>query len=137
MNLFAGPTDSNFSAEINLYGCHYNATGIPGITGGSIDDMKEAIKNRAAKKEIKPSVMITHVGGINSNVDTTMNLPNIPGGKKLTYLQFDMPMTAISDLRNLAQDDPFFNNLADICDRNNRLWSVEAEQALFAHYDVK
>lgn len=64
---------------------HYNATGIPGITGGSIDDMKEAI-NRAAKKEIKPSVMITHVGGINSIVDTTMNPPNIPGGKKLTYL---------------------------------------------------
>ncbi len=99
--------------------------------------MKEAIKNRAAKKEIKPSVMITHVGGINSIVDTTMNPPNIPGGKKLIYLQFDMPMTAISDLRNLAQDDPFFNNLADICDRNNGLWSVEAEQALFAHYDVK
>ena len=99
--------------------------------------MKEAIKNRAAKKEIKPSVMITHVGGINSNVDTTMNRPDIPGGKKLTYLQFDMPMTAISDLRNLAQDDPFFNNLANICDRNNGLWSVEAEQALFAHYDVK
>ena len=48
--------------------------------------MKEAIKNRAAKKEIKPSVMITHVGGINSIVDTTMNPPNIPGGKKLTYL---------------------------------------------------
>lgn len=136
MNLFAGPTDSKFSAEVNLYDCHYNSTRILGSTGGSIDDMKEAI-NRAAKKEIKPSVMITHVGGINSIVDTTMNLPNIPGGKKLTYLQFDMPMTAIEDLRTLADEDPFFNDLADICDRHNGLWSAEAEQALFAHYGVK
>ncbi len=108
MNLFAGPTDSEFSADVNLYDCHYNATKILGSTGGSIDDMKEAI-DRAARKEIKPAVMITHVGGIDSIVDTTMNLPNIPGGKKLSYLHINMPMTAISDLRSLAKDDPFFN----------------------------
>lgn len=136
MNLFAGPTDSKFSANVNLYDCHYNATRILGSTGGSIDDMKEAI-DRAAKKEIKPSVMITHVGGINSIVDTTKNLPGIPGGKKLTYIQLDMPMTAIKDLRTLADEDPFFNELADICDKHNGLWSAEAEKALFAHYGVK
>lgn len=99
-----------FSADVNLYDCHYNATKILGSTGGSIDDMKEAI-DRAARKEIKPAVMITHVGGIDSIVDTTMNLPNIPGGKKLSYLHINMPMTAISDLRSLAKDDPFSMNL--------------------------
>lgn len=104
--------------------------------GGSIDDMKEAI-DRAARKEIKPAVMITHVGGIDSIVDTTMNLPNIPGGKKLSYLHINMPMTAISDLRSLAKDDPFFNELADICDRHNGLWSAEAEKALLTHYGVE
>ena len=132
MNLFAGPTDSEFSADVNLYDCHYNATKIL----GSIDDMKEAI-DRAARKEIKPAVMITHVGGIDSIVDTTMNLPNIPGGKKLSYLHINMPMTAISDLRSLAKDDPFFNELADICDRHNGLWSAEAEKALLTHYGVE
>ncbi len=50
MNLFAGPTDQNFSANVNLYDCHYNSTRILGSTGGSIDDMKEAI-DRAARKE--------------------------------------------------------------------------------------
>lgn len=109
---------------------------ILGSTGGSIDDMKEAI-DRAARKEIKPAVMITHVGGIDSIVDTTMNLPNIPGGKKLSYLHINMPMTAISDLRSLAKDDPFFNELADICDRHNGLWSAEAEKALLTHYGVE
>ena len=102
----------------------------------AIDDMKEAI-DRAARKEINPAVMITHVGGIDSIVDTTMNLPNIPGGKKLSYLHINMPMTAISDLRNLAKDDPFFNELADICDKHNGLWSAEAEKALLTHYGVE
>lgn len=136
MNLFAGPTDAKFSAEVNLYDCHYASTRILGSTGGSVDDMKEAI-DRAARKEIKPAVMITHVGGINSIVDTTNNLPKIPGGKKLAYIQFDMPMTAIEDFRSLAEEDSFFNELADICDKHNGLWSAEAEQALLKHFEVK
>lgn len=30
--------------------------------------------------------MITHIGGINAVADTTLRLPEIPGGKKLIYL---------------------------------------------------
>lgn len=30
--------------------------------------------------------MITHIGGLNSVVDTILNLPEIPGGKNL-YIQ--------------------------------------------------
>ena len=37
------------------------------------------------------------------------------GSVSYTHL-INMPMTAISDLRSLAKDDPFFNELADICD---------------------
>ena len=48
-----------------------------------------------------------------------------------------MPMTTISDLRSLAKDDPFFNELADICDKHNGLWSAEAEKALLTHYGVE
>ena len=31
---------------------------------------------------IHPSVMVTHIGGLNVAADTTLNLPKIPGGEK-------------------------------------------------------
>ena len=46
---------------------------------------------------INPAVMITHVGGLHCVVDTTLNLPGLPGGKKLIYTHIDMPLTAITD----------------------------------------
>ena len=84
MNFFAGPTDNQFKAEINLYNCHYTSTHIMGTTGGNTDDLVEAI-DLASKGAINPAVMITHVGGINAVADATCHLPEIPGGKKLTY----------------------------------------------------
>jgi hypothetical protein len=39
--------------------------------------------------------MITHVGGLDAVIDTTLHLPDIPGGKKLIYTQISMPLTAI------------------------------------------
>ncbi|MDR2749198.1 MAG: zinc-binding dehydrogenase, partial [Clostridiales bacterium] len=35
MNFFAGPADSGFKANINLYNCHYTSTHIMGTTGGN------------------------------------------------------------------------------------------------------
>ncbi len=102
MNFFAGPTDTQFSANMNLYDCHYARTKIMGSTGGNTDDMKEAIE-KSAKGLINSAVMVTHVGGMDSIVETTKNLPNIPGGKKLAYTQFDMPMTAIEDFGKLGR----------------------------------
>ena len=103
MNFFSGPTDKNFSADINLYDCHYTSTHIMGTTGGNNDDLIEA-NTLAAKGIIDPAVMITHVGGIDSIAETTLNLPKIPGGKKLAYTQFDMPMTAIEDFAKLGEN---------------------------------
>ena len=133
MNLFAGPTDPNFSAEINLYDSHYSRSKVLGSTGGTIDDMKEAI-SKAAEGFIKPAVMITHVGGLDSVVETTKNLPDIPGGKKLIYTQIEMPLTAIEDFGKLAKEDELFAKLHEICSKNNNLWSVEAEKVLLAHF---
>ena len=104
---FAGPTDTQFSASMNLYNCHYARTKIMGSTGGNTDDMKEAIAKSAAGL-INSAVMVTHVGGIDSIVDTTKNLPNIPGGKKLAYLSFDMPMTAIEDFGKIRRTRSVF-----------------------------
>lgn len=82
---------------------------------------------------INPAVMITHVGGLNAVVDTTLHLPGIRGGKKLIYTQIDMPLTAIADFAKLGETDPMFKELAEITERNNGLWSAEAEKYLLAH----
>ena len=136
MNFFAGPTDNQFKAEINLYNCHYTSTHIMGTTGGNTADLIEAI-DRAAKHEINPAVMVTHVGGINAVADATCHLPEIPGGKKLTYMQFDMPLTALTDFSELGKTDTLFAKL-DVCVKANRgLWNAEAEKILFEHFGVK
>ena len=136
MNFFAGPTDNQFKAEINLYNCHYTSTHILGTTGGNNDDLIEA-NELAAKGKIEPAVMVTHVGGIDSIAETTLNLPKIPGGKKLSYTQFNMPMTAIEDFEELGKTDPLFKKLDEICKANRGLWSAEAERVLFDHFGVE
>lgn len=135
MNFFAGPTDNQFKAEINLYNAHYTSTHILGTTGGNNDDLIEANRLAAAGK-IEPAVMVTHVGGIDSIADATLNLPNIPGGKKLTYTQFDMPLTAIDDFEELGKTDPLFAKLDESCKKHRGMWNAEAEKILFEHFNV-
>ncbi len=136
MNFFAGPTDSQFKAEINLYDVHYTSQHIVGTTGGNNDDLIEA-NDLAAKGKIEPAVMVTHVGGIDSIADATLNLPKIPGGKKLTYTQFDMPLTAIEDFAEKGKTDPLFQKLDEACKKNRGLWSAQAEKILFEHFGVE
>lgn len=136
MNFFAGPADHQFKAEINLYDVHYTSQHIVGTTGGNNDDLIEA-NELAAQGKIEPAVMVTHVGGIDSIVDATLNLPKIPGGKKLTYTQFDMPLTAMEDFAELGKTDPLFQKLDDACRKNRGLWNLEAERILFAHFGVE
>lgn len=109
MNFFAGPSDNQFKAEINLYNVHYTSTHIIGTTVGNTADLIEA-NELAAKGAIEPAVMVTHVGGIDSIAKATMELPDIPGGKKLTYTQFDMPLTALDDFAKLGET---FHYLSD------------------------
>ena len=135
MNFFAGPSDSQFKAEINLYNCHYTSTHIMGTTGGNTDDLVEANK-LSAEGAIEAAVMVTHVGGIDSIAEATKNLPYIPGGKKLTYTQFDMPLTAIDDFEELGKNDPLFKKLSEFCKAHKGLWNGEAEKILFDHFGI-
>ena len=136
LNFFSGPTDKNFSANMNMYDLHYTSTHLMGTTGGNNDDLIEA-NQLAASGRLDPSVMITHVGGIDSIAETTLNLPKIKGGKKLAYTQFDMPMTAIEDFAKLGKSDPFFAKLDQCCRDHKGLWNPEAERMLFEHKGVK
>ena len=129
MNFFAGPSNPDFKAPFNFYNVHYAFTHITGTSGGSTDDMKEALEMMAERK-INPAAMVTHIGGLNAVIETTKNLPDIPGGKKLIYNNIEMDLTAISDFEEKGKSDPLFAELHNIVNKNNGLWSVEAEQHL-------
>ena len=103
-----------------------------GTSGGNTDDLIESLQLMESGV-INPSAMITHVGGLNSVVETTLNLPNIPGGKKLIYTNIEMELTAIDDFAEKGKTDPLFAALAEIVAKNNGLWCVEAEQYLLKH----
>jgi threonine dehydrogenase-like Zn-dependent dehydrogenase len=132
LNFFAGPTNPAFTAEFNFYNVHYLSTHVVGTSGGNTSDMIESLQ-MMEKDLINPAAMITHIGGMNSVVETTLNLPKIPGGKKLIYTNIDMELTAIVDFRQKGETNPMFAVLADIVDRNNGLWSAEAEKYLLAN----
>ena len=129
LNFFAGPTDKEFSTRFNFYNVHYSSTHIVGTSGGSLDDMKESLE-LSQKGLINPSFMITHIGGLNCVPDTVLNLPKIPGGKKMIYPHIEMELTAIEDFKELGKKDEFFRKLAEIVERNNELWCEEAERYL-------
>ncbi len=132
LNFFAGPSNSAFSAEFNFYNVHYSATHVVGTSGGNTDDMIESLQ-LMSKRVINPTAMITHIGGLNSAAETTLNLPKIPGGKKLIYTNIDMPLTAISDFKEKGETDSVFAELAEIVAKSNGLWSAEAEKYLLAN----
>ena len=135
LNFFAGPTDNKFSASMNFYDVHYNSTHVMGTTGGNTDDMIESLK-LTAEGRINPAVMVTHIGGLDSAAETTLNLPKIPGGKKLIYTHLNMPLTALTDLRakGEADGDKRLIELADIVDAHQGLWCPEAEEYLLANF---
>ena len=135
LNFFAGPIDNSFSALLNFYNVHYASTHVTGTTGGNIDDMVEAI-DLISRRKIDPACMITHVGGLNCVVDTTLNLPKLPGGKKLIYTHIDMPLTAIKDFAKLGETDSFYQSLSEIVERHGGMWCAEAEAFLLAHFHV-
>ena len=130
LNFFAGPMDQTFSASLNFYNIHYMSHHVSGTSGGNTADMLESIRLMNLGK-INPAAMITHVGGLNAVVETTLNLPHIPGGKKLIYTHKDYPLTALEDFAKKA--DEFSVELARIIERNNGLWSAEAESYFLEH----
>lgn len=129
MNFFAGPSDEGFSAQFNFYDAHYNFTHIAGTTGGNTDDMREALE-MAMQGRMNPSILVTHIGGLNAAKDTVLNLPDIPGGKKIIYSGIHLPLTAIADFAEIGKKSPLFAKLDEICGRNGGLWNLEAEQYL-------
>lgn len=133
LNFFAGPNDPNFKAELNFYNVHYAYTHIVGTSGGNNEDMLQALEMMS--KGLDPAGLITHIGGLNAVANATNNLPKIPGGKKLIYNHITMPLTPITEFAKLGETKEVFKKLAEICDNNKGLWSVEAETYLLENSD--
>jgi threonine dehydrogenase-like Zn-dependent dehydrogenase len=131
LNFFAGPVNPEFKAEFNFYNVHYAFTHVVGTSGGNTDDMRESLK-LMGERRINPAIMITHIGGLDSVVGATLNLPHIPGGKKLIYTNISMPLVALSELGELGENDAFYAGLNDIVSKNDYIWSLEAEKYLLA-----
>ena len=129
LNFFAGPTNTQFSAPFNFYNVHYASTHIVGTSGGNTDDMIESI-DMIKENKLTPAILVTHIGGLDSVVETTLNLPHIPGGKKLIYTGISLPLTAIADFEEKGKEDPLFAKLAEIVSKTNGLWNAEAEKYL-------
>ncbi|NLX80327.1 MAG: zinc-binding dehydrogenase [Proteiniphilum sp.] len=132
LNFFAGPDNPKFEATLNFYNVHYAYTHIVGTSGGNNDDLREAIQ--MLSKGLDPAGLVTHVGGLNAVAEASLKLPELPGGKKLIYTHVDMPLTEIVDFAKLGETDPFYKALAEICNRHQGLWSVEAETYLLENH---
>ncbi len=133
LNFFAGPLDKNFSANFNFYNVHYAQHHVAGTSGSTPADMKDIV-DLLGEKRLDPSVMITHIGGIDAAINATLNLPKIPGGKKLIYTHIELPLTAIADFATLGQTDDRFRIMDEMVKANNGLWSAEAEKYLLANF---
>lgn len=129
LNFFSGPSGSPFKVPLNFYNVHYASTHVVGTSGGNTEDMKEALEIMGCG--LDPAGMVTHIGGLDAVIDTTLGLPSIPGGKKLIYTHIDMPLTAIADFGKVGT--PLFRALDAICKAHNGLWNVEAEEYLLSH----
>ena len=129
LNFFAGPNRKDFFAKLNFYNVHYASTHICGTSGGNTADMAECL-DMMGEGKLTPAALVTHIGGIDAVIDTTLNLPKIPGGKKLIYTHIEMPLTAISDFEEKGKTDPMFKKLHELTQKTNGLWNTEAEEYL-------
>ena len=133
LNFFAGPAKTDFRASFNFYNVHYARTHVAGTSGGNTEDMIEALDMMS--KGLDPAGLVTHIGGINAVIDTTMNLPDISGGKKLIYTHINMPLTSITEFESKGRTNKIYAELHRLCEANNGLWNIEAEEYLIANAD--
>lgn len=132
VNFFAGPQNTEFKAEINFYDVHYQFTHYVGTSGGNTEDMRQAIK-LIEDKTVDVSKIVSHILGIDDLKETLLNLPDIKGGKKLSYSNKLMPRKSLEDITNTPQEEEFYQELQKILKNNNGLWSKTAEDYVLEH----
>ncbi|MDX8417627.1 zinc-binding dehydrogenase [Absicoccus intestinalis] len=125
IDFFAGPQDKNFMAEINFYDIHYSRTHYMGISGGTADDMRKAVR-LIEDGTLDPSMIVTHVLGLNQAAYTTEHQKEIGGAKKVIYTHKKMDLTALSDVSASSE-------LGQILAKTKGVWSKQAEDYVLSH----
>ena len=129
LNFFAGPADSKFASTINFYNIHYNATHFVGTSGSNTQDMKDAIA-LIENKTVNVAKIATHIMGLNHVCESILNLPKMPGGKKIVYSGKEFPVTEVSAF---GENNELEKHLKDLVDAHDGLWNAEAEQYFLEH----
>ena len=128
LNFFAGPSDSKFTSSINFYNLHYNATHFVGTSGSNTQDMRDAIAC-IENKVVDLAKIATHIMGLNDVCQSIMQLPQLPGGKKIVYSQKNYPITDVQHFSGGEMEQ----KLKAIVEKHNGLWSAEAERCFLEH----
>lgn len=129
LNFFAGPADSKFASTINFYNIHYNATHFVGTSGSNTQDMKDAI-SLIENKTVNVAKIATHIMGLNHVCESILNLPKMPGGKKIVYSGKEFPVT---DVSAFGENNELEKHLKELVDAHDGLWNAEAEQYFLEH----
>lgn len=129
LNFFAGPADSKFASTINFYNIHYNATHFVGTSGSNTQDMKDAVA-LIENKTVNVAKIATHIMGLNHVCESILNLPKMPGGKKIVYSGKEFPVT---DVSAFGENNELEKHLKELVDAHDGLWNAEAEQYFLEH----
>ncbi len=129
LNFFAGPADSGFSARMNFYNLHYNATHFVGTSGSNTQDMKDAIAC-IEQKTVNLAKIATHIMGLNDVCRSILQIPELPGGKKIVYSQKNYPIT---DVGAFSEQDELGAALKALVEKHDGLWNAEAEAYFLAN----
>ena len=127
VNFFAGPQNKDFTAEINFYDVHYSFTHYVGTSGGNTEDMRKAVRLIEDKK-VKVANVVTHILGLNAVAETTLNQPEIGGGKKLVYTHKNMDLTKLANVDTTSE-------LSEILLETNGIWSKKAEDFILKNQE--
>ena len=127
VNFFAGPQNKDFTAEINFYDVHYSFTHYVGTSGGNTEDMRKAVRLIEDKK-VNVANVVTHILGLNAVAETTLNQPEIGGGKKLVYTHKNMDLTKLANVDTTSE-------LSEILLETNGIWSKKAEEFILKNQE--
>ena len=111
---------------------HYDGIHVVGTAGSIPEDMTDII-TLIEEEKINPGALVSHILGLNAVADTLFAMEKPSGAKKVCYNELDLPLVAISDLKELGKDNELYRVLGEIVERNGGIWCAEAEDYLLAH----
>jgi len=96
LNFFAGPFEKEFLVPVNFHNIHYLRHHIVGSSGASGEDIRKALQ-LIEDGTIDPSLVVSHITGLDGVCEIVGNFSAFGGGKKLVYPQIKLPVTAVED----------------------------------------